>query len=81
MKSLRQLYEEIEPSANASANSLILMDKLAKSPQIMQMLQQIDLPTDQYKAIIRFAALLGIPEQRFTDFCQQQNNITKTQNS
>jgi plasmid maintenance system antidote protein VapI len=45
------------------------------------MLQQIDLPTDQYKAIIRFAALLGIPEQRFTDFCQQQNNITKTQNS
>jgi plasmid maintenance system antidote protein VapI len=43
----------------------------------MQMLQQIDQPTDKYKAIMKFAALLGVPEQRFPDFVNQQNNITK----
>ncbi len=75
MKTLRQIYEEIEPQANASANSLILIDKLRKTPAVMQMLQQIDQPTDKYKAIMKFAALLGVPEQRFPDFVNQQSNI------
>lgn len=77
MKTLKQLYEEIEPKANASANALLLMDKLRTEPQFMQMLQQINQPTDKYKAIKKFAALLGIPEERFNDFCTQQNNLTQ----
>ena len=75
----KQLKEEIDPKATASANSLLLMDKLRKNPQFMKMLQQIDLPTDKYKAIQKFAALLGIPEERFNDFCSQQDSITKQQ--
>ena len=74
---IKRIYkEEIDPKATASANSLLLMDKLRKNPQFMEMLQQIDLPTDKYKAIQKFAALLGIPEERFNDFCSQQRNIT-----
>lgn len=74
-KTLRQLYEEIDPKANASANALLLMDKLRKNPQFMKMLEQIDLPSDKYKAIMKFANLLGIPEERFQDFCTQQSNL------
>lgn len=74
---LRKLYEDIDPSVQASANALLLMDKLRTNQQFMSMLQQIDLPTDKYKAIQKFGALLGIPEERFQDFCQQQSNITK----
>ena len=74
-KTLRQLYEDIDPKANASANALLLMDKLRKNPQFMKMLDQIDLPSDKYKAIMKFANLLGIPEERFQDFCTQQSNL------
>lgn len=74
---LKTLSEEIDPKANASANAVLLMDKLRTNSQFMQMLQAIQLPTDKYKAIQKFADLLGIPEQRFIDFCQQQENITK----
>ena len=74
-KTLRQLYEEIDPKANASANALLLMDKLRKNPQFMKMLEQIELPSDKYKAIMKFANLLGIPEERFQDFCTQQSNL------
>lgn len=71
------IKEELDQTVTASANSLILMDKMKKSPQFMQMLQQIQLPTDKYKAIKKFANLLGIPEERFNDFCTQQNNLTQ----
>lgn len=71
---LRKIWEEIDPSAQASANALLLMDKLKNNSQFMKMLQEIQLPTDKYKAIQKFGNLLGIPEERFLDFCQQQEN-------
>lgn len=74
---LRSLMEEIDPKAQASANAVLLMDKLRTNSQFMQMISQIQLPTDKYRAIQKFADLLGIPEQRFIDFCQQQENIIK----
>lgn len=75
---IRRIYkEEIDPKAQASANALLLMDKLRKNPQFMEMLQQIQLPTDKYKAIKKFANLLGVPEERFNDFCTQQSNLTQ----
>jgi len=74
---MRTLLEEIDPKAQASANAVLLMDKLRSNPQFMQMLSQIQLPTDKYRAIQKFADLLGIPEQRFIDFCQQQENQVK----
>lgn len=71
---LKKLFEEIDPKAQASANALLLMDKLRTNPQFMKMLDGIQLPSDKYKAITKFADLLGIPEQRFADFVQQQEN-------
>lgn len=75
----KNLFEEIDGKANASANSVLLMDKLRTNSQFMQMLSEIQLPSDKYKAIQKFADLLGIPEQRFIDFCQQQENLSKQQ--
>lgn len=77
-KIYKQLIEEIDPKANATANSLLLMQRLKTNGQFMKMLSQISLPSDKYKAILLFADLLGIPEERFDDFMQnvkvQSNN-------
>lgn len=77
MKTLKQLIEDIDPKAQASANSILLIDKLKSNPQFMGLLQQIKLPTDKYNALIKFGEILGIPKERFNDFCQQQNNLTQ----
>lgn len=74
---LRKIYEEVDPKAIASANALLLMDKLKTNPQFMKMITEIQLPSDKYRAILKFADLLGIPEQRFFDFAQQQDNQSK----
>jgi|JI10StandDraft_1071094.scaffolds.fasta_scaffold13502_4 hypothetical protein len=84
MKTLKKLYEElvqsqppdngIDPQAQASANALLLMDKLKNNPSFVQMLDKIYLPSDKYKAIKKFGDLLGIPEDRFYDFITQQQN-------
>lgn len=70
----RKIREDIDPKAQASANALLLMDKLKSNPAFMKMLDEIQLPSDKYKAILKFADLLGIPEQRFIDFATQQDN-------
>lgn len=79
MKKLLKLYEEIQgsdvdDSANASANTLLFMDKLKNTSAFNQMSNALYLPSDKYKAILKFASLLGIPEERFGDFVTQQQN-------
>lgn len=73
----RIIKEEIDPKANAAANSLLLMDRLKNNPQFMKMIQEIQLPTDKYEAILHFANLLGIPEERFEDFMKNVKIQTK----
>lgn len=83
-KILNRLMEDVDPNAMASANALILIDRLKNNAQFMKALSQIQMPTDKYKAIIRFADLLGIPDERFDDFIAnmkvqtQKNVITNT---
>ena len=72
-KNLRE-DNNIDPKALASANALLLMNKLKTNPSFMKMLQQITLPTDKYEAIMKFAELLGIPKERFTDFIENTQN-------
>ena len=80
MKSLTKIFQEIlseqgiDPKAQASANIVLLMDKLKTSPEFSQLLRELSLPSDKYKAIVKFADILGIPEQRFFDFMQNQQN-------
>jgi hypothetical protein len=50
------------------------MDKLKNNPAFLKMLNQIYLPSDKYKAIKKFAGLVGIPEERFGDFVTQQES-------
>jgi len=65
---LNKIMEDVDPNAMASANALLLIDRLKANPEFMKSLSQIQMPTDKYKAIIKFADLLGIPEDRFGDF-------------
>lgn len=76
MKTLRQLFEEIkqgiDPSAESSADVILMMDQIKN--QYAQQLRDVHLPSDKYKAILRFASILGIPSERFVDFIQNQEN-------
>lgn len=65
---LNKLLEDVDPNAMASANALLLVDKLKANPEFMKGLSQLQMPSDKYKAILKFADLLGIPEERFDDF-------------
>lgn len=81
---LNNILEEVDPNAMASANALILIDRLKNNAQFMKALSQIQMPTDKYKAVIKFADLLGIPDERFDDFIanmkvQTQKNTTMQQ--
>lgn len=81
---LRQIFEDImqgrgiDPTAQASANIVLLMDKLKTAPEFSELLNQLANPLDKYKAIVKFADLLGIPNERVLDFMQQQQNITNS---
>jgi len=76
---LHRLLEDIDPNAMASANALLLVDKLKANPEFMKGLSQLQMPSDKYKAILKFADLLGIPEDRFDDFIA--NTKAQTQNT
>jgi hypothetical protein len=65
---LNRLLEDVDQDAMSSANALLLVDKIKSNPEIMKLLSQLQMPTDKYKAIVRFAGLLGVPEVRFDDF-------------
>ena len=65
---LNRLIEDVDQNAMASANALLLVDKLKSNPELMKALSQLQMPTDKYKAIVRFAGLIGVPEDRFDDF-------------
>lgn len=81
MKNKKRLIfkEDIDPKAIANANALLLINSLKGNPKFMGMLNQINLPTDKFKAITEFAELLGITRERFIDFVNQQNDVTKTE--
>ena len=80
MKNKKRLtLEDVDPKAIANANALLLINSLKSNPKFMGMLNQINLPTDKFKAITEFAELLGITRERFIDFVNQQNDVTKTE--
>jgi hypothetical protein len=64
----RRLLEDVDPNAMSSANALLLVDKLKANTELMSALSQLEMPSDKYKAIMKFAELLGIPQDRFEDF-------------
>lgn len=67
---------ELDRSAMASANVVLFISAIRNNPELVGMLRDIQQPTDKYKAIVKFASLLGIPEERFSDFLDQQQNLT-----
>lgn len=76
-KLLSEIDSELDPKAQASANAVLIVQKMRDNANIMKMLGQIYLPTDKYKAIVKFATLLGVPAERFDDFVQQQSTQVK----
>lgn len=73
-KIYQQIKEENEPNPESTATSVLLIQRLKTDPQTNNMLRSIYLPTDKFNAIKRFAGLLGIPDERFVDFINQQDN-------
>ena len=80
---LKRLIEDVDPTAMATANALLFVDQLKSNAELMSALSQLQMPSDKYKAIMKFAGLIGIPEDRFEDFMRntkaqsQQNTPTE----
>ena len=75
---LKTLIEGMENGADGTATILLLFDKLSKTPQFTAALNQIKMPSDKYNAILKFASMMGIPEQKFEAF---MTNMKQIQNS
>lgn len=65
----------LNQSAESSADVVLMMNKLSTNPEFASTLAKLKMPTDKYKAIVKFANLLGIPDERLIDFIQQQQNL------
>lgn len=73
---LKTLLENMESGAEGTATILLLFDKLKKNAQFINAINELKMPTDKYKAILKFAELLGIPESKFADFTANMRQIT-----
>jgi len=61
-------------NAESAANILILFDRLQNNETFAKMLSEITLPSDKYRAILKFANLLGISEGKFQAFVSNMAN-------
>lgn len=73
-KIFEDIQRDVDPSAQSSANVVLMMDKLKTNQEFAGILRQLTMPSDKFKAIVKFAGLLGIPDERLIDFIQQQKN-------
>lgn len=74
---LNEIRKQIkEDGAETSVNLLRFFDVIQKSPKFSAITATIRRPTDKYKAIVKFAGMLGIPEEKLTSFINNQSNIT-----
>ncbi len=68
---LRTLKRE---NAAASANILLLFDRLQDNEVFAKLISEITLPSDKYRAIVKFANMLGIAEDKFQAFVGNMSN-------
>jgi hypothetical protein len=70
-----KLKKIMEQDTDATVAIIGLFDRLSKTSSYRQAIAPIVNPTDKYKAIVKFASTLGIPESKFMDFVQNMQNI------
>lgn len=71
--------ESMEMNPDGTAQILILFDKLKNSPEFITAINQLKMPTDKYNAILKFAEMLGIPENKFDAFTANLKNVKQKQ--
>jgi histone acetyltransferase (RNA polymerase elongator complex component) len=72
---LKNLLKE----SDGLATVLIIFDKLSNNQSFISALNQIKMPTDKYTAIVKFATLLGIPEDKLEAFIQNVKSVQKNE--
>lgn len=78
---LKELYSQIKETEEdfnpeATGNLLRFFDLIQKSPKFTTLANSIRRPTDKYKAVVKFAGMVGIPEEKLVSFISNQNNLT-----
>lgn len=73
MKLKNILKEETDSSAGL-ASTLLLFDKLRKTPAFITAVNSLQGPGDKYTAILKFAELVGVPESKFDSFITNMKN-------
>jgi len=72
---LKHIMETMDVDPSGAAQLLILFNKLKNTPSFISAVEQLKMPVDKYNAILKFAELLGIPEDKFESFTVNLKNI------
>ena len=69
-----KLSKLLKEQTDGTATILLLFNKLQNTPTFISAINELKMPTDKYNAIIKFATLIGIPEDKFESFMSNMKN-------
>ena len=61
----------VDQEADEESKVILLIQKLETNPEFIQALREITLLSSKYKALQKFAQLMGIPTENFQQVMQQ----------
>ena len=73
---LKNILKEETDSIAGVASTLLLFDKLRKTPAFITAVNSLQGPADKYTAILKFAELVGVSESKFDSFITNMKNTT-----
>jgi hypothetical protein len=70
-----KLSSMIKEQSDGTATILLLFDKLQNTPSFITAINELKMPLDKYHAIIKFAGLVGIEENKLESFMSNMKQL------
>jgi hypothetical protein len=72
-----KLKKLLQEQSDGTATILLLFDKLQNTPSFITAINELKMPLDKYNAIIKFAGLVGIEENKLDSFMSNMKQLEK----
>lgn len=72
-----KLKKLLKEQSDGTATILLLFDKLQNTPSFVTAINELKMPLDKYNAIIKFAGLVGIEENKLDSFMSNMKQLEK----
>jgi len=70
-----KLKKLLQEHSDGTATILLLFDKLQNTPSFITAINELKMPLDKYHAIIKFAGLVGIEENKLESFMSNMKQL------